>query len=201
MTSLLPLVPQQRKSADRLNGSLKPTGKLKPISRALKFGLSAALRAKLTLTIGWAATARLLGSDRRATQNDPQTPRINLCPDKVPASFRIKCSRPRGFESTLSSSPPGPRLLSVMRTPFALPPSSKGMEQLWSKLPSIKYIALITTRPHKRNGYARKLAARRPGFGVTNCSGERGKLKPHPMCRSGLRLAVFNRRHEQPPSP
>jgi hypothetical protein len=45
------------------------------------------------------------------------------------------------------------------------------MEQLWSKLPSIKYIALITTRPHKRNGYAKKLAARRSGFGVTNCSG------------------------------
>jgi hypothetical protein len=73
------------------------------------------------------------------------------------------------------------------------------MEQLWSKFPSIKYIALITTRPHKRNGYARKLAARRLGFGVTNCFAERGKLKPHPMGRSGLRLPVFNRQNEQPP--
>jgi len=45
------------------------------------------LTSKLTLTIGWAATARLLGSDRRATQNDPQTPRINLCPDKFPPHF------------------------------------------------------------------------------------------------------------------
>ena len=72
---------------------------------------------------------------------------------------------------------------------------------LWSKLPPIKYIALIRTCPHKQNGYARKLAACRLGFGVTSCSAERGKLKPHPMCRSGLRLPVFNRRHEQPPSP
>ena len=70
---------------------------------------------------------------------------------------------------------------------------------LWSKLPSIKYIALIRARPPKQNGYSRKLAAHRPGFGATSCSAERGKLKPHPMCRSGLRLPVFNRRNEQPP--
>jgi hypothetical protein len=60
---------------------------------------------------------------------------------------------------------------------------------LWSKLPSIKYTALIRTRPHKQNGYARKLAARRQGFGAISCSSERDELKPHPMCRSSLRLS------------
>jgi hypothetical protein len=59
----------------------------------------------------------------------------------------------------------------------------------------------IRARPHKQNGYARKLAARRLGFGVTSCSAGRGKLKSHPMCKSGLRLPVFNRRNEQSPGP
>jgi len=43
-------------------------------------------------------------------------------------------------------------------------------------------------------------SARRLGFGVTSCSAERGKLKPHPTCRSGLRLQDFTPRNEQPPT-
>src|SRR5207247_11093372 len=43
--------------------------------------------------------------------------------------FEIKYSRAGVLGRTLSSSLPGPWLLSVMRTPVALPPSSNGMEQ------------------------------------------------------------------------
>jgi hypothetical protein len=52
----------------------------------------------------------------------------NFAP-KFPLHFEIKYSRPGVLRRTLSSSPPGPWLLSVMRTPVALPPSSYGMEQ------------------------------------------------------------------------
>jgi hypothetical protein len=128
-------------------------------------------------------------------------PRINLYPNKLPASFRDKALAPWGFEvHTLVNTARSLAFIGDENATSA-PAFLRNGAAPWSKLPSIKYITLSRTRLHKRNGYARKLAARRLEFGVTNCSAERGKLKPHSMCRSGLILPVFNHRNERPPSP